>query len=145
MKTLIYPVLFILLSIQTIEVYGQRPGQQIDPERLQAARIAFISTRLDLKPEQAEKFWPIFNQFTDQKEAVLRQMANLTRGVSEISEEEATSRIQQRFQLEEKLIKDERAFVAEASKILSSKQILMLHNIARDFARQLYQRQRGGN
>jgi hypothetical protein len=145
MKTLIYPVLFILLSIQTIEVYGQRPGQQIDPERLQAARIAFISTRLDLKPEQAEKFWPIFNQFTDQKEAVLRQMANLTRGVSEISEEEATSRIQQRFQLEEKLIKDERVFVAEASKILSSKQILMLHNIARDFARQLYQRQRGGN
>ncbi|TDQ19348.1 hypothetical protein DFQ04_1169 [Algoriphagus boseongensis] len=145
MKNLFYIFLLSFLIFHAGDAYGQRPpGQQIDPERLQAARIAFITTRIDLTPEQAEKFWPIFNQFTEQKEATMRQIANLGRGANEVSEEEAKSRIQQRFQLEEKMIKDERAFVAEASKVLTSKQILMLNNIARDFTRQLYQRQRGG-
>jgi len=138
-------ILLVFLLILGGNAFGQRQGQQIDPERLQAARIAFITTRIDLKPEQAEKFWPIFNQFNEQREATMRQIGALNKGANEVSEEEAKSRIQQRFQLEEKLIKDEKAFVTEASKVLSSKQILLLNNIARDFARQLYQRQRGGN
>ncbi len=46
--------------------FGQRPP--LDPEKLQAARIAFITTRIDLKPEQAEKFWPIFNQYHENRE-----------------------------------------------------------------------------
>ena len=144
MKKYTLYLLFFFLLIGG-NVLAQRPGQQIDPERLQAARIAFITTRIDLKPEQAEKFWPIFNEFTEKREGLMKQIVSLNRGVNEISEEEAKSRIQQRFQLEEKLISEEKAFVNSVSKILSYKQILMLNNIARDFTRQLYQRQRGGN
>ena len=140
MKHLKLFLLFAFISFAG-NLFAQRPA--IDPEKLQAARVAFITTRIDLKPEQAEKFWPIFNAYTDKKEATMREIGGLNRGASEVSEEEAKTRIQKRFQLEEKLLKDEQAFVAEASKILSAKQILLLNNIARDFARQLYQRQRG--
>ena len=142
-KHTLYLLFFFL--IMGGNVLAQRPGQQIDPERLQAARIAFITTRIDLKPDQAEKFWPIFNEFTEKREGLMKQIVFLNRGVNEISEEEAKSRIQQRFLLEEKLISEEKAFVNSVSKILNYKQILMLNNIARDFTRQLYQRQRGGN
>ncbi|WP_026952313.1 hypothetical protein [Algoriphagus mannitolivorans] len=142
-KHTIYLLFFFL--IMGGNVLAQRPGQQIDPERLQAARIAFITTRIDLKPEQAEKFWPIFNEYNEKREGLMKQLVALNRNVNEISEEEAKSRIQQRFQLEEKLINEEKAFVNNVSKILNYKQILMLNNIARDFTRQLYQRQRGGN
>ena len=141
MKHLKLLLLFAFLGYAG-NLYAQRP--QIDPEKLQAARVAFITTRIDLKPEQAEKFWPIFNAYTEKKESTMREIGSLSRGASEVSEEEAKSRIQKKFQLEEKLLKDEQAFVSEASKILSSKQILLLNSIARDFARQLYQRQRGG-
>lgn len=140
MKNLKLFLLIFLFSLAS-DLLAQRPT--IDPEKLQAARVAFITTRIDLKPEQAEKFWPIFNSYTEKKEATMREIGGLNRGASEVTEEEAKSRIQRKFQLEEKLLKEEQAFVAEASKILSSKQILMLNGIARDFARQLYQRQRG--
>lgn len=139
--TLFLVCLMLLVSVNAI---AQRPSQQIDPERLQAARIAFITSRIELSPVQAEKFWPIFNKYTDSREKAMRQLGELNRGTAEISEEEAQRRIQKRFELQEKLLRDEQAFVAEVSKVLDYKQILRLNSIARDFTRHIYQRQRGG-
>ena len=133
----------LIVLIFGSNAFAQRPS--IDPEKLQAARIAFITTRIDLKPEQAEKFWPIFNQYNDEREKIMRQISDLGRGSESVSEEEAKSRIAKRFQFQADLLEKEKAFVSEVSKVLSSRQILMLNNIARDFNRQLYQRGRGGN
>ncbi|OYX13815.1 MAG: hypothetical protein B7Z16_15240 [Algoriphagus sp. 32-45-6] len=135
--------LLALLLLTSISANAQRPGQKVDPERLQAARIAFITSRIELTSEQAEKFWPIFNKYTETREATMRQLGDLNRGTSEISEEEAKKRIQKRFELQEKLLVDEKTFVAEVSAVLNQKQILRLNSIARDFTRHIYQRQRG--
>lgn len=137
-----YLIALILFLGLGSSVLAQRPA--IDQEKLQAARIAFITTRIDLKPEQAEKFWPIFNEYNDEREATMRQISQLGRDLESISEEEAKSRIQKRLQLQGELLKEEQSFVNEASRVLSSKQILMLNNIARDFNRHLYQRGRDG-
>lgn len=140
-KSYILTLLVLLMACST--VFAQRPA--IDPEKLQAARIAFITTRIDLKPDQAEKFWPIFNQYNDDREKIMRQISDLGKGSETVSEDEAKSRIQKRFQYQTELLEKEKSFVNDVSKVLSSKQILMLNNIARDFNRQLYQRGRGGN
>lgn len=139
----IYLIALILFLGIGANAFAQRPP--IDQEKLQAARIAFITTRLDLKPEQAEKFWPIYNQYNDEREKTMRQLSELGKGMETINEEEAKSRIQKRFQYQAELLEKEKSFANDASKVLSSKQILMLNNIARDFNRQLYQRGRGGN
>lgn len=133
----------LVLVMVTWESFAQRP-EQIDPEKLQAARIAFITTRIDLKPEQAEKFWPIFNEYNDKREATMREIAELNRGTESISEDQAKERIKKRFELQQALLNEEQQFVQKASGVLTAKQILMLNNIARDFTRQLYHRQRGG-
>ena len=139
----ITPYLVLLFLLLAGTVMAQRPNQNIDPEKLQAARIAFITSRIDLKPEQAERFWPIFNKYTEQREASMKSISQLNRGSEAISEDEAKTRIQKRLQLQQKLIDDEKAFVAEVSKVITSKQVLMLHDIARDFNRYICQRQRG--
>lgn len=142
MKKIYLIGLILMLGIGS-NAFAQRP--QIDPEKLQSARIAFITTRLNLKPDQAEKFWPIYNQYNDEREKTMRQLSELGKGMETISEEEAKSRIQKRFQHQAELLEKEKSFVTDASKVLSSKQLLMLNNIARDFNRQLYQRGRGSN
>lgn len=138
-----YILTLLVLLMACSHAFAQRPA--IDPEKLQAARIAFITTRIDLKPDQAEKFWPIFNQYNDDREKIMRQISDLGKGSETVSEDEAKSRIQKRFQYQTELLEKEKSFVNDVSKVLSSKQILMLNNIARDFNRQLYQRGRGGN
>jgi len=127
--------------------FAQRPGgERYDPEKLQAARIAFITSRLDLKPEQAEKFWPVFNGYSSNRENYLREISKLSDLRSgDIAESEAKKRIEQRFELQRKMIAEEETFVNVMSKIISYNQVLKLNGIARDFTRTVYQRQRGGN
>ena len=137
---------FLLLFLLAAgNVWGQRGGgrEAIDPERLQTARIAYITTRISLKPEQAEKFWPVFNTFTNSRETLMRTMGDLSRGAETIGEEEAKSKLNQKLQLQQKLVDEEKVFIAEASKIVTYRQLLLLQNIARDFNRYLYDRQRG--
>ena len=137
--------LLLLCLLAAGNVWGQRDGggrEAIDPERLQTARIAYITTRISLKPEQAEKFWPVFNSFTESRDASMRTMGDLSRGVENMTEEEAKSRIQQKLQIQQKLVQDEKIFVAEAAKVLTYKQLLLLQNIAKDFNRHLYERGR---
>ncbi len=141
MKALKIYLLLLFMTGSSL-AFAQRGGQPVDPERLQAARIAFITTRINLKTEQAEKFWPLFNSFTESREASMRTMGELSRGVESMSEEEAKSRIQQKLQIQQKLVQDEKIFVAEAAKVLSYKQLLLLQNIAKDFNRHLYDRGR---
>ena len=31
--------------------------------RLEALKIAYITKKMDLSPEEAQKFWPIYNQY----------------------------------------------------------------------------------
>ncbi len=135
--------IFLILNFWIIlSVQAQRRG--IDRERLEAARIAFITTRLDLSPEQAEKFWPIFNEFNEQREEKLKQIASLNprSNTESISKEEAQRLIKQRFELQRELIEDEEAFVQKAAIVISYQQILQLNSINREFARSIYQRQR---
>ena len=142
MKALKIYLLLLFMAASSL-AFAQRGGQPVDPERMQAARIAYITTRISLKTEQAEKFWPIFNSFTESREASMRAMGDLSKGVESMTEEEAKSRIQQKLQIQLKLVQDEKIFVAEAAKVLTYKQLLLLQNIAKDFNRHLYERGRG--
>ena len=138
--------LLLLCLLAAGNVWGQRGGggrEAIDPERLQTARIAYITTRISIKPEQAEKFWPVFNAFTNSRENLMRTIGDLSKGADTIGEEEAKSKLNQKLQLQQKLVDEEKVFIAEASKILTYRQLLLLQNIARDFNRYLYDRQRG--
>lgn len=141
MKALKIYLLLLFMTASSL-AFAQRGGQPVDPERMQAARIAFITTRISLKTEQAEKFWPLFNSFTESREASMRAVGDLSKGIESMTEEEAKSRIQQKLQIQQKLVQDEKIFVAEAAKVLSYKQLLLLQNIAKDFNRHLYDRGR---
>jgi hypothetical protein len=136
--------LLLCLLLSAGMAFAQRPASQnYNREQLQAARIAIITSRLDLKPEQAEKFWPVFNEYSEKRETTMREIGRLSDPATTISEEEAKSRINKRFQLQQKLIDEERKFVEEISKVITFNQSLKLNSIARDFTRQIYQRGRG--
>lgn len=141
MKKLTLLLLFGLFSFSVLAQRGTRP----DREQLEAARIAFITTRLDLTPEQAQKFWPIFNEFKNERNDMLREISKLSDDENNLSEDQAKQNLQKRFEIQKALIEEEIRFVEKASAALSYNQILQLNGIDRDFTRQIFQRQRRGN
>jgi len=44
-------------------VNAQQPPQGNKEDKVEALRIAFISQQLNLTPQEAQKFWPVYNQF----------------------------------------------------------------------------------
>ncbi len=74
MKKLIYLLFaaWICLPIQAQDIDEAQPQDGTVKDRIKAARIGLITQRLNLTPEQAQKFWPLYNEF-DQKRAELRK------------------------------------------------------------------------
>lgn len=138
--------LLLLFGFFSISVFAQRPDRP-NREQLEAARIAFMTTRLDLTPDQAQVFWPIYNEFNQERNNKLRKISKLSDDKTDISEEEAKSLIQERFSIQRTLIEDEMTFVDEVSAVLSYGQILQLNQVNKDFTREIMkrQRQRQGN
>jgi len=57
MKRLLLYGLTLLLVLQ---------GSAQDGSRLQALKIAYLTKKLDLSPEEAQRFWPIYNKYDEE-------------------------------------------------------------------------------
>lgn len=57
-------VIMFLLSA-TLSTNAQ-PGKPEREEKIEKFKIAFITERLDLTVEEAQKFWPVYNQFNNE-------------------------------------------------------------------------------
>ena len=42
-------------------------------EKIRAAQIAYLSQKLDLTPDEAQKFWPLYNQYTKEVEQLIAE------------------------------------------------------------------------
>lgn len=73
--------MFLILTMLTLAgpLFAQPPAA--DPkqqERVQALEIAFISRKLELTPEEAQKFWPIYNEYKRDMHQLMMQQRNKT-------------------------------------------------------------------
>jgi hypothetical protein len=82
----------ILLMIGLFLVMAGNVHSQ-DGGRLEAYKIAFLTKRLDLSPDEAQKFWPIYYKYT----ADLRAVRQQNRGLDEIALEEKTVDVRKRY------------------------------------------------
>lgn len=60
----IYLLALFFASFAQIHAQETTPEPEKKHQDIEALKVAFISRELDLTPEEAQKFWPIFNQYT---------------------------------------------------------------------------------
>jgi hypothetical protein len=136
--------IILLILCSTSPLLAQRADRQYDKEKLEAARVAFITNRINLTASQAEKFWPLFNEHMEERGELMREMSEINRKASDqISDRQATELMEKRFQLQEKMLEREKTFMRSITDVISPAQALQLSNVHRDFTRQLYRMQRG--
>lgn len=59
---LIFSVFFCLQTAIAQEDANQLPEKK--QQNIEALKVAFISRELELTPEEAQKFWPVYNQYS---------------------------------------------------------------------------------
>ncbi|PRY90740.1 hypothetical protein CLW00_101405 [Mongoliibacter ruber] len=130
----------------SLATYGQRPERSYDREKLESARVAFITNRIDLKPEQAEKFWPLYNQYQEKRSKMMDEISSLNRKANTpISDSEARELVNERLTKQQQMLDMEKKFMTEIQDVISSSQAVKLHDVNRQFTRQLYRMNQGRN
>jgi hypothetical protein len=124
-------------------------------EKIKALKAAYITDQLDLTADEAEKFWPIYNDYEQKKSALLyktrSQMRNAIKKNGEIdalSEKEAKKLISSKLDSDKKLYELQNNFLLKVKKIISYKKIIKLQISEIDFTRKLmkrYKRKRESN
>ncbi len=114
-------------------------------EKVKALKTAFITDRLDLSSDEAEKFWPVYNQYEKElhqlqvveRMAILDQIAEKG-GVSKMTEKESADLLQKILDLNEKInLKEKNKYLA-LKKVISSQKILKLIKVEESFKRELF-------
>lgn len=134
-------IIFLIgLMIPSFLSYAQsdRPGR----EKIEAAKIGLISQRLGLSPEEATRFWPIYNEYSRQREQNHRQFKEARRNFDpqNASEEETRQMLQLGRKTKEKQLKLERDFSDRMLNVINSKQLLSLQEAEREFRDMLLNR-----
>ncbi|MES2678862.1 MAG: hypothetical protein V4635_03215 [Bacteroidota bacterium] len=63
---------------------------QGEKDKVELLRVSFISKKLDLTNAEAEKFWPVYNEYTDKIKAIRKNLRQSYRRAPEpLSETEA--------------------------------------------------------
>lgn len=58
-------------------------AQNVNRQRLDAYKIAFFTKRLNLTSQEAEKFWPVYNEFQDNKNKIQLERQELNRNFNQ--------------------------------------------------------------
>jgi hypothetical protein len=69
----------IILIFCTLNITAQNANR----ERLNAYKIAFFTKRLNLTSEEAEKFWPVYNEYQDKKIKIQLEKQELNRNFNQ--------------------------------------------------------------
>ena len=141
MKTIVFYVLILFIGTPS---FAQKEASHYNQEKLESAKVAFITKRLNLSPQQAEKFWPLYNQHNEEKGKLMRQINELSKAVNaDIDDKKALHLIDRKFELKKEILDLENVFTKNIVEIISPVQAIKLSDINRDFARHIYRMQKG--
>ena len=116
----------ILCTTFTISTFAQNKN------KLEAQRVAFITQRLNLTPEEAQQFWPIFNQYTEKLQQI-RTSAKPEKTVDDMSEADAEKVILGEFDKDARELDLKKEYYQKLKKAISVKKIARLYKAERDF------------
>lgn len=113
-------------------------------ERVEAAKIALITERLELTPEQAEKFWPIYREFSERQRNLRDEFNQLrsTHNPQAASEEENKKMLERGLQIKERQLDLERTYADRMQQVITNRQLMNLRKAEDDFREMLIKRMR---
>lgn len=115
---------------------------QLSPEakaKLESLRIGMISDRLELTPEQAEKFWPVYNQYLRERDNLRAEYKARLGDVDpkNATEEETKKMLELRLALKTRELGLEKDYSTRLQNVISSKQVLALRQAEQEFRKRV--------
>lgn len=145
--------LFLIVALASTASWAQtRPqpstqGNRADKERMESAKIGFISRELQLTPDEAKVFWPVYNAMeAEMKQAnrdPLREGLKTVRGeggIDNLSDAQARELLAELDKVGAEREAIRRKYQKEFLKVLPPQKVLKLHVAERKFKQEVMDR-----
>jgi hypothetical protein len=122
---------------QSRDFRADRPAprnQEERMERLETAKIAFLTQRIGLTSREAEKFWPVYNQYQNELKTLIQQRKGDLQKQNQLP---ATDKIDMQLDMESKVLELKKRYTREFAKVLPPEKIVKLFQAERDFKNEL--------
>jgi len=133
----------VFISISATQLVAQRN----DKEKIKVLKTAFITNALDLSSKEAEKFWPIYNEYSkiihkvkNQKNRELRRQVREKGGIDKISDTEATKLLKEHINIDNNVFEAKKTLNTKLDGVIPPKKILKLFKAEHDFNKELLKR-----
>ncbi|WP_223649063.1 hypothetical protein [Hymenobacter psoromatis] len=138
-------VLAALVGSQPAQAQGRQPGGRIT--QLDNAKIAFITSRLTLTQDEAQRFWPLYNEFVGRRRELNRSTRLLRNEAKNptLSDVQLRDNFNQDFALRQQQLDLEKSYFDRLQKSLTMRQVAELYQAERDFTKEVLKRVAGRN
>lgn len=145
MKTRILYLLCVLAI--PLAMNAQRQGEQFSEtiEKYKAEKVAFLSDKLDLTVQEAEKFWPVYNEFQEKSDKLRHQGKPSFRrpDPDNLSTKEMEELMDTKFQNDLKMAKLAQNYHKQYKEILPLKKVFILYQAEQEFMGTMLRKMRG--
>ncbi len=131
MKHILIITLFAIQLFAT-DTMARQQGNRRGSNRVESLKIAHLSGRLNLPPETAERFWPVYHQYEQEMQEVVAESRRMNRDDARTADEI--------LEQEQKALDVRKKYTAQFGRIIGDNQVNELFVAERDFRQMLIRR-----
>jgi len=146
MKELKTSAITLFTVLGFIVISFAQPGAKMEQkkEKVEAMKIGFITQQMNLTPEEAQKFWPVYNQMNNELES-LRKDRQLARDNAKINFEvmtdaEVDKLINDEITSRQKELDVQKKYVTQFKAVLPVKKVAQFYRAEEQFKRKLLEK-----
>ncbi|MDO5977735.1 sensor of ECF-type sigma factor [Flavivirga spongiicola] len=137
MKKIIFPILLFFFSLNILA--------QQNREKIKTLKISFITEKLDLTEQEAQKFWPIYNNYYNvtskiRHEDIRSIRHEIRRNINTLTDKRAKDLITKLNKAESTLHEQRMELSTKLLKIIPPKKVILLKMAEDDFKRKMLER-----
>ena len=130
--------IFCCLSSITIQAQDGRDYKHEDRkermQKIQTAKIAFITEKLNLTTEEAQKFWPVYNQLEEERRGIRHKSRGLRDDkIASLSDQQIREALNQRLALQQAEVNIDKNYMEKFLKVISPRQLATFYRAEKEF------------
>lgn len=146
MKNLLLLVL-TLFTLSTVSVAQNKGHKRVTRAEMDAKKVAFLSTELNLSTAEAKLFWPAYNAYDDKMHSIhkeIRALKKKLKNFEKLTIEEAYQTTESVIKFEEKKSLLRKEYLEKFSSILGKKKGAKVFYAEHQFKRELLRKIKNG-
>jgi hypothetical protein len=115
-------------------------------EKMEAQRVAFITQALNLTPDEAKVFWPVYNEYDAKRHELKKSFKGSgdlhTADIEKLTEKEASQILDNQIIESQKFLDLRKEYHAKFKSVLPAVKVLKLYDAEREFQKMLMEKMR---